>query len=126
MDTPPPVRGDSYRTSPPRKKSKHKSLDAVINFPNLTTNFNIQENAKFIIMKSTNPDLPLNKINIFLLSKALNGLISENNRKFTKFTRDGNLLILTKTKRQAELLIKTKNYQLYVKYYVPITATSTP
>lgn len=43
------------------------------------------------------------------MSKALNGLISENNRKFTKFTRNGNILILTNTKRQAELLIKAKN-----------------
>lgn len=39
----------------------------------------------------------------------MNGLISENNRKFTKFTRNGNILILTNTKRQAELLIKAKN-----------------
>lgn len=68
-----------------------------MNTPTLKNNFNIQENPKFVIMKSTNAEIPLNKVNIFLLNKALNGLISENNRKLTKFTRDGNLLILTKT-----------------------------
>lgn len=111
MSSPPPGGGGGglYRDSPPRKKSKHKAfIETEINFPYLSSKTNQQDNPKFVSMKSTDAEKPLNKLNIFLLSKALNGVISESNRIFTKFTRDGNILILTKTKRQADLLIKTK------------------
>ncbi|XP_075157665.1 uncharacterized protein LOC142230934 [Haematobia irritans] len=113
MKSPPLGGGGVTQTSPPRKKSRHRiqEIDCTLNFPNLTPtprNTKPQDNPKFVVIKSTDSEKPLNNINIFLLSKAINGLISENNRLMTKFTRDGNLLILTKTTRHAELLIKTK------------------
>lgn len=106
---PPPGGGNKFDASPPRKKVNTGKNTLESGFPSLSFSpVNSKDNPKFVIMKSTNPEQPLNTLNIFLFSKALNGMISESQRKMTKFTRDGNLLILTTTKRQAELLIKAK------------------
>lgn len=71
------------------EKSNSKSNIGIEHFPLILSNLNIQDNSKFIVIKSTNIEQPLNTIDIFLLSKALNGSISENNLKFTKFNRVG-------------------------------------
>ena len=60
---------------------------------------------KFVVIKTTIPEKPLKSFNIFLVSKALDGVSSEKLEKIT-YTREGHLLHLTKSEMQANRFLK--------------------
>lgn len=68
------------------------------------TNLNISQ-AKFITIKPIIAEKPLSSYNVFLIEKALESITVEKPEKIT-FTRDGNLLILTKTQSQTNKFLK--------------------
>ena len=57
-------------------------------------------------MKSKVENKPIQNYNIFLVAKALEAISSDPTLK-TSFTRDGNLLLLTKNEAQANKFLKT-------------------
>ena len=57
-------------------------------------------------MKSKVENKPIQNYNIFLVAKALEAISSDPTLK-TSFTRDGNLLVLTKNEAQANKFLKT-------------------
>lgn len=106
----------SLDPSPKRKKNNnttnHFNINNTIDFPTIKHNKQNTNNKnqcpKFIVLKSKVPDKPIQNFNIFLVSKALEGISSETTQKIT-FTRDGNLLILTKNEAQATRFLKATN-----------------
>ena len=97
--------------SPKRKKANNEyNINNTFDFPKFiqkqNANTKKQQSPKYIVIKSKITDKPLQNFNIFLLSKALESISSEPLQKIT-FTRDGNLLILTKNEIQANKFLKT-------------------
>ena len=94
--------------NPPKRKV---DTNNTYDFPEFTkynkkpkTNV-ILSQAKFVTLKSINEQKPLSSYNVFLIEKALEGISSEKPEKIT-FTRDGNLLILTKSQSQTNRFLK--------------------
>lgn len=95
---------DPDPASPIRKKP---NLGNYKDFPNMrhqVINTNKKECPKFLVIKNKDSAKPLNEFNIFLVTKAISGLISD--PLSVKFTADGNILMLTKNTQQANLLLK--------------------
>lgn len=96
--------------SPKRKKNNDFNINNSFDFPKFiqkqNSNSKKQQSPKYIVIKSKINDKPLQNFNIFLLSKALESISSEPLQKIT-FTRDGNLLILTRNETQANKFLKT-------------------
>lgn len=63
---------------------------------------------KYVTIKSKIQDRPINSFNIFLVSKALENICAEPPQQIS-FTRDGNLLVLTKNDMQTNKFLKAKN-----------------
>lgn len=60
----------------------------------------------FITVANTDVSKPLITANIFLLNKSLEQIINESNRLYTSFDKEGNILILIKSKLVAEQAMK--------------------
>lgn len=101
------------RSSPKRKRQKTATtynLGNSLEYPPLISKQSKKPKnvPKYVIMKSKIPDRPIKFYNIFLVSKAILGISSEPTLK-TIFTRDGNLLFLTKNEAQANRFLKATN-----------------
>ncbi|KAI8115084.1 hypothetical protein CVS40_12656 [Lucilia cuprina] len=98
--------------SPKRKKSNFNyNINNNFDFPKITqkqttSTINKQQCPKYIVIRSKIPDKPLQNFNIFLLSKAIENISSEPMQKIV-FTKDGNILILSKNEIQANKFLKT-------------------
>lgn len=104
---------DVLDPSPKRKKNNSQfNVNNSMDFPKISTtkqlNFTSNQCPKFVILKSLINDKPIQNFNIFLVSKALEGISSDPPQKVS-FTRDGNLLILTKNEAQANRFLKAKS-----------------
>ena len=102
LDPDPGIAGNS----PKRKSSKKINFDNNIAFPSLAkAPISFKTCPKFVVIKSTILEKPLKSFNIFLVSKALDGVSSEKLEKIT-YTREGHLLLLTKSEMQANRFLK--------------------
>lgn len=107
---------DKEKSSPPIKRKKnnnnHINLNNQHDFPKISRNNfnknNKQQCPKFVVLRIKIAEKPIQSFNIFLVSKALEGISSEPAQKVT-FTRDGNLLILTKNEAQTKRFLKAVN-----------------
>ncbi|XP_017488083.1 PREDICTED: uncharacterized protein LOC108376392 [Rhagoletis zephyria] len=103
--------GDYNHKSPTQKRKKSDiNINSNSSFPLLgqkTPLFKVQC-PKYVTIKSAVPEKPINNYDIFLVSKALENICAEPPQQIS-FTRDGNLLVLTKNDTQANKFLKAKN-----------------
>ena len=105
-------RGNYYQlldNDPPPKKKYN--LNNKYDFPlmqNKTSNQKTITQSKFLTIKSIDENKPINSFNVFLVHKALESITLEKPEKIT-FTRDGNLLILTKSDSQTNKFLKASS-----------------
>ena len=91
------------------KKGSTINIDSSIVFPSLGSRLKPKSQCpKFILIKNKDQNHPIRSFNIFLLSKALEGISYDAPEKIT-FTREGDLLILTKNETQANKFLRAKS-----------------
>lgn len=104
---PPDLGGNRFSLlseSPKAKRPKtNKNLQSV--FPELPTIH--KQEPKFVVIASTDPGKPLSTYSCFAIHRALNAISTE--IISISNLRDGNLLLLVKTKSIADRFLKTKN-----------------
>ena len=101
--------GVELRSPKTKKRKNPKSNNSTTKFPELPNptpikNYDI---PKYITVKSTDLNNPLSKHSVFAIKKAIDAISTKIEK--ISMLRDNSLLILTKSKRVAELFIKTKN-----------------
>ena len=106
--------GNYYHLLDNDAPKRRVDINNTYDFPEFTKhnkkskNNNQVSQAKFITIKAVNTEKPLNSYNVFLIEKALESITIEKPEKIT-FTRDGNLLILTKSHAQTNRFLKATN-----------------
>lgn len=92
-------------TDPPKKRPKtNTNSPTALSFD--TPSHSNSKNPKFIIISPTDPKQLLTSVSVFLLKKAIDA-ISTSYEYITQL-RDGNLLILVKSQRVANLFLSKK------------------
>lgn len=95
------------RLSNPRtKKEKNRFLLQLNSVTYVLPTHSISNNPKFIVISPSDDDKPLSSFSVFLLKKAIDN-ISTSYEYITQL-RDGNLLILVKSQKIADLFLSRK------------------
>lgn len=82
-----------------RKKPNYKNID----HNSIISTYSTCGNPKFIVIASSNVDKPLSSFSVFLLKKAIDGICI--GYEYITQLRDGNLLILVKSKKVSNLCL---------------------
>jgi len=90
--------------------------------PNKQPNKSKAECQKFLIIKNCDKSKPLQSFNIFLIAKALESITTDNPEKIS-FTREGNLMILTKNQTQTTRFLKATQLSNLCKINVELHPT---
>ena len=103
---PDPGGGNRFDLLDPKKRKFN--IDHPKEFPEfskVTKSSKSNHTSKFIIIKNVIESVPIQSFNIFLVAKAIESITTEKTLS-TKYTRDGNLLILTKNQNQTTRFLK--------------------
>lgn len=95
-----------FHTEPSNKKKRKKTNYTNIDLNPFIPTFSSNPNPKFIVIAPTDSEKPFSAFSVFLLKKAIDG-ISTGYEYITQL-RDGNLLILVKSLKIAEIFLSRK------------------